>query len=92
MPLAQLTHISVLLQLAVADSQSQPFTIAGLQPNKGQPERSLEGRQKSPFVMQHESLDWCKSVDLQESNLLVPHVTMKKYNELSTITIINNAE
>ncbi len=50
MLLAQLAHISVPLQLSVVDSQSQPFTITGFQPNKGQPERSLSFMQKElPF-------------------------------------------
>lgn len=50
MLLAQLAHISVPLQLSVADSQSQPFIIMGFQPNKGQPERSLSSLQKElPF-------------------------------------------
>lgn len=52
MLLAQLAHISVPLQLSVADSQSQPFTITGFQPNKGQPERSLSFMQKElPFFL-----------------------------------------
>lgn len=52
MLLAQLTHISVPLQLSVADSQPQPFTITGFQPNRGQPERSLSFMQKElPFFL-----------------------------------------
>lgn len=51
MLLAQLAHISVPMQLSVADSQSQPFTITGFQPNKGQPERSLSSMQKRTAML-----------------------------------------
>lgn len=51
MLLAQLAHISVPMQLSVADSQSQPFTFTGFQPNKGQPERSLSSMQKRTAIL-----------------------------------------